>query len=204
MNRHLMNLIKQALLPAALLALTSCSSTPPPPPAEGSARITYTKGVPGGEIVQTVKMTATVTAIDQAQRKATLLGPDGKKFEVKVGPEAINFDQVRVGDQVNATVEERLVAHLEQKGTLAGSGTLGVAALAPKGAQPSGAAGQLVQETAEITAIDAKKRTVTLRFDDGSLNTFPIRDDVDINRGKVGDRVVFRFTQLVAVWVQKP
>ena len=69
-----------ALLPAALFTLTSCSSTSKPPPAVGSSRITYTKGVPGGVIVQTVKVTATVTAIDQATRKATLLGPDGKKF----------------------------------------------------------------------------------------------------------------------------
>ena len=98
-----------ALLPAALFTLTSCSSTSKPPPAVGSSRMTYTKGVPGGVIVQTFKMTATVTAIDQAKRKATLLGPDGKKFTVKVGPEAVNFDQVRVGDRVNATVTERMV-----------------------------------------------------------------------------------------------
>jgi Cu/Ag efflux protein CusF len=204
MKTKRLNLTMRALLPAALMILSSCSSTPPPPPAEGTARISYTKGVPGGEIVQTVKMSATVTAIDQAERKATLLGPDGRKFDVKVGPEAVNFDQVRVGDQVNATVEERLVAHLEKQGKATSSGTVAVAALAPKGAQPSGAAGELMQETAEITAIDSKKRTVTLRFDDGTLNTFPVRDDVELSRGKVGDQVVFRFTQMVAIWVQKP
>ena len=38
----------------------------------GSANIAYTKGVPGGKLVQTVNLTATVTAIDQAERKATL------------------------------------------------------------------------------------------------------------------------------------
>ena len=48
-------------------------------------RISYTKGVPGGVIVQTFKATAIVTAIDQAKRQAKLLGPDGNKFTVEVG-----------------------------------------------------------------------------------------------------------------------
>ena len=97
MKHQTAGLIALALLAAAPFTLTSCSSTSPPPPPVGSANITYTKGQPGGVLVQTVKVSATVTAIDQAERQATLQGPDGKKFTVKVGPVAVNFDQVRVG-----------------------------------------------------------------------------------------------------------
>ena len=82
MKAKLLQIAELALLPAALLSFASCSSTSTPPPAVGSARIDYTKGVPGGVIVQTFKTTATVTAIDQANRTATLLGSDGKKFQV--------------------------------------------------------------------------------------------------------------------------
>jgi hypothetical protein len=47
--------------------------------------------VPGGVIGNTIEVRAKVTAIDQTTRKATLLGPDGKKFTVKAPPEAINL-----------------------------------------------------------------------------------------------------------------
>ncbi len=40
-------------------------------------------------------MSASVTAIDTAHRKVTLLGPDGDKVTVKVGPEAVNFDYIQ-------------------------------------------------------------------------------------------------------------
>jgi hypothetical protein len=192
-----------ALLPAALLTLTSCSSTSKPPPAEGSSRITYTKGEPGGVIVQTIKATATVTAIDQAKRTATLLGPDGKKFTVKAGPEAVNFDQVRAGDHVNVTVVEKVVAYLDKEGNVSGEGSAAVVALAPKGTQPGGVAAETTQKTATVIAIDSEKRTTTLRFEDGTTQTFPVRSDVDLSRRKVGEHIVFRVTEMIAVSVDK-
>jgi len=189
-----------ALLPAALFTLTSCSSTSTPPPPVGSGRITYTKGVPGGKLVQTVKMTATVTAIDQAKRKATLLASDGKKFTVKVGPEAVNFDQIRVGDHVIADVTEKVVVSLDDKASPSGQGAATVVAQAPKG----GLAAETTQFTATVIAIDLEKRTATLQFEDGITQTFSVRDDVDLSRRKVGERLVFRVTEMIAIWVEKP
>ena len=192
-----------ALLSVAMLTLISCSSTSKPPPAVGSARMDYTKGVPGGTIVQTFKTTATVTAIDQAKRTATLLGSDGKKFMVEVGPAAVNFDQVRVGDQVNATVTQKIVARLDQENTAAADGAAAGVALAPKGDQPGGLVAGTTQVTGKISAIDASKRTATLRFEDGATETLPIRNDVDLTRLKVGQQVVFRITEMIAIWVEK-
>ena len=205
MTTNVLDLTTRALLvAAAVLALTACSSTSTPPPDVGSARIDYTKGVPGGVIVQTFKTTATVTAIDQANRTATLLGSDGKKFQVKVGPEAINFDQVHVGDRVNATVTQKIVAALEKEGSQAAEGAAAVVALAPKGDQPGVLAAGTMQITAKVSAIDASKRTATLRFEDGSTQTLPIRDDVDLRRLKLGDQAVFRVTEMIAIGLEKP
>jgi len=193
-----------ALLPTAWLILTSCSSTPPPPPDVGSSRIDFIKGVPGGVIVQTFKTTATVTAMDPSKRTATLQGSDGKKFTVTVGPEAVNFDQVRVGDRVTATVVQKIVAAVEKATTTTADGAAAVVALAPKGDQPGGLVGETLQVTAKIMAIDAVNRTATLRFEDGSTQTLPIRDDVDLSRLKVGEQVVFRVTEMVAIGIEKP
>jgi hypothetical protein len=58
--------------------------------------------------VQTFELTATVVSMDKASRKVTLVSPEGIKKTVNVGPEAINFDQVRVGDQLKVTVAEEI------------------------------------------------------------------------------------------------
>ena len=164
----------------------------------------YTKGVPGGVVVQTVKMAATVTAIDQAKRKATLLASDGKKFTVTVRPEAVNFDQVRVGDRVNATVTEKVVVSLGDTAASSREGTASVVARAPKGDQPGGLVAETTQVTAKVIAIDSQKRTATLEFEDGITQTFPVRADVDLSRHKVGEQLVFRLTEMIAIWVEKP
>ena len=45
-------------------------------------------------------MTATVTAIDLKTRMVTLKGPKGEERTIKVGEEAVNLPQVKVGDLV--------------------------------------------------------------------------------------------------------
>jgi hypothetical protein len=197
------NPIILALFSAALYNLAGCSSTSAPPPAVGAARIDYTKGVPGGVIVQTFKTTATVTAIDPAKRTATLRGSDGKKFAVTAGPATVNFDQVRVGDRINATVTQKIVASLDPADGTAGDGAAGGVARNSKGDQPGGRAAETPRVTAEVIAIDSVKRTATLRFEDGSLETLPIREDLDLSQRKVGERVVFRVTEMIALSVEK-
>ncbi len=193
-----------ALLFAGLLTLTACSTTSPPPPAEGTSSAAFQKGVPGGVVVNTVDVSARVTAIDTSNRKVTLLGPDGDKFTVKVGPEAVNFDQIRVGDLVNATVTEELVVYLDEEGASAPDGSAAMVALAPKGAQPGGLVAETVQVTAKVIAIDQTNRTATLQFEDGSSKTLPVRDDIDLSQRKVGEKVVFQVTEMIAISVEKP
>jgi hypothetical protein len=191
------------LIPAALLILSACSTVSPPPPAEGESAVAFQEGVPGGVIVNTIDVSARVTAIDKTNRKVTLLGPDGKKFTVKVGPEAINFDQVKVGDMVKATVTEELVIYLEEEGMHASDVSAAVVALAPKGEKPGGLVAETTQVTATVVAIDRTNRTATLRFEDGHTETFPVRDDLDLSRRKVGERVVFHVTEMIAITVEK-
>lgn len=192
------------LLSAALITLTACTTVSPPPPAETTSSAAVQEGVPGGVFVNTVDVSARVTAIDKANRKVTLLGPDGNKVTVKVGPEAVNFDQIRVGDLVNATLTEELVVYLDEEGASAPDGSAAMVALAPKGAQPGGLMAETMQVTATVTAIDRANRTATLQFEDGSTKTLPVRDDIDLNQRKVGEKVVFQVTEMIAISVEKP
>jgi hypothetical protein len=189
---------------AVLFAFTSCTSVSAPPPGESSLTSAYQEGVPGGITVNTLDVSARVTAIDKANRKVTLLGPDGKTFTVKVGPAAVNFEQVGVGDRVNLTVTEELVVYLNEEGQSSSDNSAALVALAPKGSQPGGLFADTTQITGTVTAIDLNKQTATLRFEDGSSKTFPVRSDVDLKKRKVGEQVVFRVTEMIAISVEKP
>ena len=162
------------------------------------------EGVAGGAFVQTYQLTAKVIAINQASRKVTLLSPDGIKQTVKVGPDAINFNQIRVGDTLKVEVTEELVVQLAGPGESAEDGAAALVAIAPKGATPGGVIAETTQVIATVTAIDQQKRTATLRFEDGSTKTFPVRSDVNLGKRKVGEKVVFRATEMVALSVEKP
>lgn len=43
-----------------------------------------------------------------------------------------------------------------------------------------------------------------LQFEDGSTRTVAVRPDVDLGKRKVGDRVVIRTTEALAITVRNP
>ena len=187
-----------------LLTLVSCASVPAPPPAEETGTVAYVEGVPGGVIVNTLSVTARVKAIDKVNRKVILVDASVKAFPVKVGPEAVNFDQIRAGDLVNFTVTEELVIYMNGEGGSSGDGSAGLVALAPEGARPGGLFAETRQITGTVTAIDPEKHTATLKFEDGTVKTFPVRSDVDLSKGKIGEQVVFLITEMIAIRVETP
>ncbi len=172
--------------------------------ADSAATVVTAEGVPGGVIVQTHELTATVIAVQKASRKVTLLGTGGIKETIQVGPDVVNFDQIRVGDRLKVEVTQELIVGLAAPGESSEELSAAVVALAPEGAKPGGIMAETTQLTATIKEIDREKRTATLQFDDGSSRVFPVRKDVDLGKRKVGEKVVFSATGMVALSVQKP
>jgi len=196
-----------ALLPVAVFAFTSCSSTPKccsNPQVEPTTTTDYEKGVPGGIRVETYKETATVTGIDKAARKVTLVDKDGALTVVKAGPEVANFDQIEIGDQVKATVTEQLVVFVRKPGESSGDGAAAAVALAPLGEKPGALMANTVEITATVKSIDVEHQKATLLFPDGTSKTFKVRKDVDLTKQAVGAEVVIRATEAVAISVEKP
>ena len=201
MKINIQTLGAAALLPAALLALTSCSSTPP---GEGTTTLATQKGVPGGIMVQTYKITATVTAVDAVSRQITLVTRDGAKTTFTAGPDVANFNQIQVGDLVKATAAEQVAVSMRKRGEPASDGEAGAVALAPVGAKPGVVMANTREFTAKVEAMDLAHRKATLRFPNGQSETFEVRKDVDMTKAKLGDEVVFRATDAVAITVEKP
>jgi hypothetical protein len=202
MNKTNLKLAVAACLPVALLMLTSCSTEPKPAVVTASV-VSYQPGVPGGVRVETHKLTARVTAIDAATRKVTLETADGNKTVVKCGSNVVNFDQIRLNDRLTVVVTEEIVAYLANARTPADGGATAVV-LAPRGAKPGGVIADTVQVTARIAALDHRNHKATLQFPDGRSRTVAVRSDVDLRQRQVGEEVIIRVTEVMAIQVTKP
>ena len=204
MKAKILNLAAMMAVPATLLVFTSCSSTPQTAQVHQTTTVVTEHGVPGGVTVETYKSSATVTAIDAATRSVTVVSPNNAMATFKAGPNVINFDQIHVGDQIRATLTKELVVFLRKPGEPAADGETAAIALAPKGDKPGVVMAGTVEVTATVGAINLKRHEVTLRFPDGTSKTVQVRPDVDLTKAKLGEEVVIRTTQAVALLVEKP
>lgn len=155
-------------------------------------------------VVQTVRMQATVTAIDATTRQVTLKPRWGEPKTFKVRKDAINFQQVRVGDLVHAEVIEELAVTLVPGGAPPSVGGLAAVSLAPEGEKPRIVMAQTVESTATVVAIDGHARTVTLEFLDGHTQEIAVGKKRDLSKVGLGDSVRIQLTEAVAIEVVKP
>jgi Cu/Ag efflux protein CusF len=158
---------------------------------------------PAKVIVNVIKLSGTVKAVDQENKTVTVEGSGGKTITVDA-KNARNLDQVKVGDKVNLQYTEELALFL-RKSDAPPSATQGdMVALAPKGQKPAGLMARTIELTGAVESVDLKKRTVALKGPAGNVRTFHVDKAVkNFNQIKVGDQVVLRFTQAVALSVVK-
>jgi Cu/Ag efflux protein CusF len=162
-----------------------------------------TKGAkPSGIKEKTVKLTATVQAIDLDKRVVTLKGQKGNIFDLKVGEEAKNLPQVKVGDLVKVQFYESLAFEVTKPGQAGGAGATAAVASAKPGEKPAGIAAGQVTVTATIEAIDAKKKRVTLKGPEGKTQEIKVKDPKNLVNVKVGDQVVLTYTEALAISVE--
>ena len=202
MKANTLTILGQGCALGLAMFITSCSSNPPDDTASGMTA--YHHGKPGGIAVATYQTAATVTAIDPATRKLTLLRPNGDKTTYTAGPEVINFDQIRTGDHVKVIAAAELVVFVRKPGEPAADGEAGLVALAPKGAKPGGIVAHTSEVTAKVTHLDYHNHRATLLFPDGTSHTFDVRKDVNLHQQSVGAEVVIRTTEALAIRVEKP
>jgi hypothetical protein len=163
-----------------------------------------TPGVAGGVQTSTVTLNAEISAIDPVKRSVTLRDANGHQRTIKVGPQAVNFDQVKVGDQVTVQlVEELAIFVVDKNATAPAGGAAAVVAGAEPGSMPAGLVAATVEVVGTVTAIDLQEHSATLSFPDGSSKVVKVRKDVALNQNMVGREVVFRLTEAVAMRVER-
>lgn len=193
------------LLGVACTTLTACATHEDAPlQADTQVRTVIEEGVPGGVTTSVSQLVATVTAMDYTRRYVTLMDRDGRQQRLEIGPGAVNFEQVKVGDVVKVTLAEEVVIGLRHKGQPASDGGAVLAATAKKGEKPAAVTVSKAEVTATVTAIDLANHTATLTFPDGSEKVVLVRKDIDLGKYKTGQEVVIRATSLTALSVTAP
>jgi hypothetical protein len=163
-----------------------------------------TKGAAPAERPKVVKeRTAVVTAIDLNTRMVTLKGPKGEVRTIKVGEEAVNLPQVKVGDLVTVKFYESLAIEVIKPGTASGAGEKTAIVKAKPGEMPGGMAARQSTVTATVTAIDKKKGTLTLKGPDGNKVVAKAEDPKNLDKVKVGDELLITYTEALAISVEK-
>jgi Cu/Ag efflux protein CusF len=189
-----------ALLAMALAAaFTSAANAQAAPP---KAAVLAASAPGQAAVASAVKLSASVVAIDAATRTLTLKGAKGNIVDVVVPPEAKNFGEIRVGDLVTVEYMRALTLALKPSGGLRSSTSETATAPAPAGAVAGGAAAKQVVIMANVTAVNAKAQTVTLRGPKGNSVDLHVPDPAQLKRVKVGDQVEAVYTEAVAVTVE--
>jgi len=167
-----------------------------------------TKGATPVEQPRVVKeraavMTATVQAIDLNTRIVTLKGPKGEVRDIKVGEEAVNLPQVKVGDLVTVKYYESLAIEVIKPGAVSGAGEKSAIVRAKPGEMPGGMAARQSTVTATVTAIDKKKGTISLKGPEGKTVVAKAEDPKNLDKVKVGDELMITYTEALAISVEK-
>ena len=192
------------LFPLTLAAtlLLGCQSHDDQLATDYSRTDAYAEGVPGGAVLETEELVASVSAIDKTKRTFTLRDDLGNKRTLAAPEQMQNFDQLKVGDRVKAVIAQERIVYLRRPGEAAADGAAGVLATTPLGAKPGMLAADTVEITALVKGIDTTLRTATLQLPDGTERTIKVRPDVELKTDYLGRQVVLRVTTAMAISVQ--
>jgi hypothetical protein len=195
-------------LPAALAVLVAAGTASAQAPAAAVPAPVEMKatGTPGkAEARRSMKATATIKAIDVANRTVTLQNQDGATQAFKVGPEVRRLDEFAVGDVIVIDYEQGLALEFQPAGseTVAPTAT-SAGAVAGKDQAPGAAAAAGIRATVTVTAIDRAKRLVSFQGPGGNVYQVTAGPKIQLEKLKVGDRLLATYVEAVALKLEKP
>ncbi len=157
------------------------------------------------KVAEGVQFQGKFKSIDPKTRQVVIVGPNGNEFKTVLGDEVKNFNQIKVGDIVTLTHVEILVADIKKpsKVEIRERVETEKAARAKLGDKPAAAIERQVSIVADVTAVDDKKGTLTIR---GATRTLDIKvKDPSVLKGvKVGTQIEAMVTEIIAIEVTAP
>ena len=199
---------------AALVATAAHAQAPAPvelpvaiprPPAAAPGSIEVNAGPPGTASATRLAVdTATIVGIDVHGRVVTLKRRSGEVQSFKVGPEVTRLSEFAVGDVIRLEYQQGLVLEFQPEGT---------ATVAPVSGATTGRSGRDelpaavinagIQATVKVTAIDAAGRLVSFQAPNGAVYQVKAGPRVQLEKLKVGDRLLATYVENVAIRLEK-
>jgi hypothetical protein len=151
-------------------------------------------------------VTASVEAINYAEREVTLKGPLGNKVTFTVDKRVKRLDEIKVGDLVQADYYVSIAAELrkptaeEEKHplmVLEGEGK------AEPGAAPAAGAVRRFKVVTTIEGLDRPSRTITVKGPRGNMLTARVADPSRLTQMHIGDTIVVTYTEALAISLEK-
>lgn len=155
---------------------------------------------------QEVDLVATVISVDLPSRIVVLQGEDGKQAKVHVGDAVQRLDEIKPGDKIKLRYYESVAIDLRRNSKAKpGAVVEQVTERAPASQLPAGVVARQVTLTAEVTDIDLKKNTLTLKGPNGS-HTIAVKkpeNQAQLKKLKKGDMIDITYTEAMAAEVMK-
>jgi len=159
---------------------------------------------PGTIAIDARQVTVRVVGVSESARTVTLQLSNGKIVTYKVGKDVRNFAQLKRGDTIKATLLDALAVYIQKMGGRPTATETQTVMLAPKGAKPGMIVANTIRVTGKIQLVDMTNRMVTITGPGGMSKGFKVGHNVDLRGLRAGDDVVVRYTEAVALDVQKP
>jgi hypothetical protein len=146
---------------------------------EGEARL-----IQGGIAVESVASPAVVQSVDRSASTIAVRTPGAAESSTyKVSPKVSNFNDIKAGDTVQATLAQELTVYVLHDGQVPGAG----------GAHERTAA------DARVLAVDPSYRLLKLKFSNGQSETLKVPLGVKLKEMEAGDSVVIRTVEVIAL-----
>jgi hypothetical protein len=147
----------------------------------------------------------TVKQMDLTTRLFTLDYGDGNEIVVEAAPDLAGIEEIKVGDKVSVTYLKSTAVYVtspdKDRPPVASARSVEVDS---KDGKPRKFTVDIIEKTSTVLAIDAEKRTATLKDHEGKVHNIEVADDVqNLENVKVGDQVVTQVTEAVAVDITK-
>ena len=186
----------RSLLLATLLAAIPALAAAQQPPQSATV-IEKEKGAV--TMAEAVELQGIITAIDKNTREVTIKGGSGNTLTVTAGPQVKNFKQIKVGDLVTLSYVAALGLELKK-----GGGRLRErieseqTASAKPGEKPGAGKSRTVKIIADVTAVDARAGTITLRGPQRSADLV-VKDKELLTDIRVGDQIFATYEEAAIV-----
>src|SRR5689334_15434701 len=149
---------------------------------------------------------ASVESIDYKTREITLKGPLGNSVTFTVSPRVKRFNEIKVGDTVQADYYVSVAAELRKPTPEEAQHPLEVIAAggkAPLSSEPGAAALRTFKVVTTVEGMDRSQRTVTVKGPRGRTLTAKVERPEVLSELHLGDTIVITYTEALAVSLDK-